>query len=522
MTTRKNLSSFAIFAASVSGMIGSGWLLGPLSASQVAGPASILTWIIGGALISVVAFCFALLAKNLPTTGGTVRFFQISHGHFAGFCISWITWVAWAAVPTIEAFAVLQCSSSFIPHLWTKGASPHLTEFGIMFGICIVISMAMINIAGNKIFNKTNYIILILKFVIPVGTIFFLFFSHNEYNLTSNFTEFTPNGWQAVFSALPLAGIIYSFLGFNPAIELSKEVKDPMKAVPKALLLSLLFTTLLYTILQAAFIYALPNNSYANGWSHLTFSGVTAPIQGLLTLLGVTFFVKVLYLESVITPFGTGLVIGATTSRMTCAMSENGYIPKKLSHFNQKGTPVKSIVFNTIIAIIYLFTFSSWKSLVGLLVACLTLGYIVGPLALGLLTAQNKILFKVHHKKYIHALCTIALTICTLIVYWAGWNVVQKIGLLIISGYLILGIMCLLNRKKMGNLNIIKGSWILVYFLGLCIFSYLGTFGGMAIIPFGIDVVYISFFSIGIYLLSLKLSKIKLSEKVSKAQLQTI
>ena len=74
----------------------------------------------------------------------------------------------------------------------------------------------------------------------------------------------------------------------------------------------------------------------------------------------------------------------------------------------------------------------------------------------------------------------------------------------------------------MENLNIINGSWILVYFLGLCIFSYLGTFGGMEIIPFGIDVIYISFFSVGIYILSLKLSKIKLYGKVSKAQLHTI
>ena len=45
MSTKKNLTTFSLFAASVSGMIGSGWLLGPLTTAQIAGPASIISWI---------------------------------------------------------------------------------------------------------------------------------------------------------------------------------------------------------------------------------------------------------------------------------------------------------------------------------------------------------------------------------------------------------------------------------------------------------------------------------------------
>lgn len=512
MSTKKNLTTFSLFAASVSGMIGSGWLLGPLTTAQIAGPASIISWIMGGFLIAIIAACFSFLSKNIPTTGGSVRFFQISHGHFAGFSISWITWIAWASVPAIEALAVLQYSGNYIPGLMTKGPSPELTHIGILAGIALIGVIALINIAGVKVFNKTNFIILAMKLFIPIGAICYLFFSSNSVNHVENFSNFAPNGWKAVLSALPLAGVFYSFLGFNPAIEMSREAKDPKRSVPRALFLSVLFTTVVYSLLQIAFIYALPNSSYASGWEQLSFTGSSAPIAGLLTLFGVAIFVKILYLDAIIAPFGCGLVISASTSRMTCAMSDNKYLPKFLSKFCPKGTPVNSIIFNSIIAICFLFTFTSWKSLVGLLVASITLGYIVGPLALGLLTTQNKINFKEHHKKYIHALCIIALIICTLIVYWAGWDVIKKIGVIFTVGYIILGCMYFINKNNFGNINLVKGSWVFLYILGLCIFSYFGTFGGTNVIPFGIDILYISIFATSIYYMSIKISNYQASE----------
>jgi len=64
----------------VSGIIGSGWLFSPLLTSQLAGPASIISWLIGAAGMLLLALCFAEVSALMPVAGGIVRIPYITHG----------------------------------------------------------------------------------------------------------------------------------------------------------------------------------------------------------------------------------------------------------------------------------------------------------------------------------------------------------------------------------------------------------------------------------------------------------
>ena len=89
-------------------MVGSGWLLVPFYAAKVAGPAAILSWIIGGFLMLIIGYTFVVLVTRVPISGGSVRYFQMTHGNFVGFAFSWITWLAWLSVEPIETLPILQ------------------------------------------------------------------------------------------------------------------------------------------------------------------------------------------------------------------------------------------------------------------------------------------------------------------------------------------------------------------------------------------------------------------------------
>lgn len=52
------------------GILGSGWLFSPLLTAQLAGPASIIAWIIGAIAMLLLAFSFAEIASVLPVAGG--------------------------------------------------------------------------------------------------------------------------------------------------------------------------------------------------------------------------------------------------------------------------------------------------------------------------------------------------------------------------------------------------------------------------------------------------------------------
>lgn len=59
----KKISQGGILCASIGGMVGSGWLLGPFLAAKMAGPVSMLSWALGGLLVMVIAFTFAELVS---------------------------------------------------------------------------------------------------------------------------------------------------------------------------------------------------------------------------------------------------------------------------------------------------------------------------------------------------------------------------------------------------------------------------------------------------------------------------
>src|SRR5262249_4707666 len=70
--------------ASETSIIGSGWLFAPLIAATLVGGASILAWVIAGAIIIVLALCHAELGAMYPVSGGTARFPHFAFGSVAG------------------------------------------------------------------------------------------------------------------------------------------------------------------------------------------------------------------------------------------------------------------------------------------------------------------------------------------------------------------------------------------------------------------------------------------------------
>jgi len=508
MSLKKSVGTFTLLSSAVAGIVGSGWLLSPLVCIKIAGPASIISWVLGAFLMMIVASTFVILTRTLPITGGTVRFFQLTHGHFAGFAFSWIAWLAWVAVPPIEIMAIIQYSANYLPALMTHGISPALTTEGLFVAAAGLILLSFINSAGMKAYSRINHFILAIKLIIPITAAVLLLTSHfHIHNFTAQ-NGFMPYGIKSIFSALPLAGIIYSFIGFNPVVQLAGEAKSPRESIPIAIFGSLFICMIIYVLVQVAFIAALPAESFSKGWSLTSFLGDKGPYAGLLAMLGFTWFVKALYFDACVSPYGTALVQAVATSRIAYAMSENHYFPAIFMKTTKKGTPVNAFILNTVIGLLFFLPFPSWQHMVGFLVSCLVLGYLVGPLSLMVLAKEKPELFRPFSAKTIHLLCITAFYICNLLIFWSGWSVVYKILFLFVAGYVVLLLTTRSHRSKLRkSLNVARGSWVILYLLGIGLISYLGSFGGKNLIPFGVDFLVNGVFSILIYALAYRVTK---------------
>ena len=89
----RRLSPAILFMLSLNSIIGSGWLFAPLYAAKIAGPAAIISWLIGGGAVILIALTFAELSTMLPVTGGSAKIPQLSHGALASFILGWIGWL---------------------------------------------------------------------------------------------------------------------------------------------------------------------------------------------------------------------------------------------------------------------------------------------------------------------------------------------------------------------------------------------------------------------------------------------
>ncbi len=511
----RRISPVTLFMLCMNGIIGSGWLFAPLYAAKIAGPASIFSWLIGGFAAILVALTFAELSTMLPVSGGTAHIPQLSHGPFASFILSWIAWITTLMLAPIEVQAVLQYASMFFPSLMSMvNGAPTLTLYGYLWAGILMLSLCLINILSYRGLMRFNFIIFMFKFSVILITIFMIlktqFVAANFNGMLT--TAATTQGWQAIFSAVATGGIVLAFNGFKSGVELAGETRNLSLAIPLSTAGTVIACLLLYLGLQVSFIGALDPAALQNGWQNLNFTGDIGPFVGITAALGLFWLLKLLYINSVVSPLGAGLIYVTATARILYAMSRIGYVPKFLSRLNRQRFPVWAIVVNFLLGMLSFLPLPGWQSMVNFLVSAIVITYAMGPIALMCLRLslpEKKRPFKLPAANVI---CLFAFYCCNLFSYWTGWETISKLGIVLGAGLIIFVISWLRGNINIGKHELKTAFWILPYLAGIIGISWLGAFGGLQIIPFGWDFLVIGIFSYLIFKMAIH-SRIILDSK---------
>src|SRR3954463_13013142 len=171
---KRDIGFVGLLFTSVGSIIGSGWLFGALSASSIAGPAAILSWIMGGAAMILLALVHAELGGMFPVAGGSARFPHYAFGSLAGFAGGWFAFLGAVTTAPIEVEAALQYSTNYV-HGLTKlssNGSVVLTATGYLIAAVLMLLFSVINVMGVRWLSETNKIAVWWKIAIPVLTVF--------------------------------------------------------------------------------------------------------------------------------------------------------------------------------------------------------------------------------------------------------------------------------------------------------------------------------------------------------------
>jgi len=441
---KKDVSFTQLLLLGVSAQIGSGWLFGVLAAAGMAGPAAILSWIIASVLIFLISLTYLELGAMLPRSGGIVRYTYLTHGSLSGWIIGWAYWISVVAIPALESVAALTYIGGKWPQLGllteVEGVDMLSWPIGIFAGIALMVLFFCLNYFGSKLLAESNKWVTYWKIALPTLTFIFLFFILDGSNFSA-YGGFVAQGWAGVFHAIPMTGIVFSLLGFRQALDYGGEAKNPQKDVPRATFGSILIPTIIYTLLQIAFIGAISWSSMGlepGQWGQLVngdwadgplFHALESANIGIMAAFGI-----LLLVDAAVSPLATGWVYLGTGARSGYGLAIHKSIPQLFSKNNKHGIPWVPLVISAIVGCAFFVPAPSWYKLVGFISSAAVLTYLMGGIGLPVLRKTASSLERPFFLRSHHVWSLISFLAAAIVLYWSGFETLTNVFTITLVG----------------------------------------------------------------------------------------
>lgn len=296
------------------GMIGAGIFGLPGKLDQAVGSFAPWLLLIAGACVMLVALCYADLAGRFDRSGGPQLYACEAFGPFIGFQAGWLGYAARIAASAANATVL----ASYAAAIWPVAQLP-VALGAIAFATILNLMDLKRVMAAIGSLSMIKLLPLVLLILLGIG---------------SARSEIVLPQFDAIESVALAA--LYAFTGFESACIPAGETRDPKRAIPKALLLTVAMVTLLYVLIQFAYQGA----------------GIGASDQPLADLARVqmgesgALLLSLTAIVSVLANITNGLM---AAPRLTTAMAEQGHIPAVFGWRFANGAPyVSTLVYGAI------------------------------------------------------------------------------------------------------------------------------------------------------------------------------
>lgn len=354
------------WAMSVGVMIGSGVFLLPTVLAPY-GSLSFLGWLFTSAAAILIALILGRLASRTERSGGFFVYTQDAFGDLAGFLIAWGYWLA-------VVFAITAISTAFAGYF-----SALVPAFGSNMGQAFVAGVVIwtftaINIKGVGAGAKTQLVTVILK-LLPLAVIILLGLFAGS---TANISEFNP-GNRPVLEAVATCAMLtmWAFAGIEAGTVAARDVHDPKKTIPRAIVAGTLTVTFVYIAATAAVMMLVPADILAVSEAPFVDAAkILGPIGGGLIAFGA--------LVSTAGSANGNILVGG---QIPMAVANDGLAPKFLAKRNAGGAPAAALILSSVLAtLLLIFNYTdgliaAFTFLITMSVLCTLLPYGVAALA---------------------------------------------------------------------------------------------------------------------------------------------
>jgi len=332
---RQQLNFYDALSIIIGIVIGAGiYETTPLIAKSIAQPVWLIgIWITGGIISLIGALCYAELATTYPEEGGDYVFLTRAYGRKTGFLFAWAGfWLVKPANIGAIAFIFARYAQQVLP-LQLDG-----NEF-ITYAIAAVVLLTIFNINGVqtgkwiqnlltlvKVLGLLMIIVIGLLFVVPV----------NETIRQGSISQDTD-----IYLAMIL--VLFTYGGWNSISYVAAEVIEPQKNILRSLITGTCFVTLIYIVINFAFLHALGIHGMMNSQSIA--SDVVRLSFGEPGAMAISFLICITCLGNI-----NGMIF--TNARVYYAMGQEHQLYSWLGHWNLRlDSPVRSLTLQAIITL---------------------------------------------------------------------------------------------------------------------------------------------------------------------------
>lgn len=320
----RTISRGSLTALMVNSIIGAGIFGLPSLLAGRLGGYSPLACVASGAAILLIAGCIAEVSSRYEETGGIYLYARDAFGPFTGLAIAWLTWLTRIAAPAAAGNLFVTYAAQFVPALGTRGAK--LAVLAVLIG-----QLALVNHLGVKKGSRVSNVFTAVK----AGFLLFFVFagimalvSKPELGVALAYPAVKAGDWMDSIMLM-----VYAYGGFEGALFVGGETRNPRRDTPVALLVALGVVAVIYTAVQYVVILTLPGaagSARPLGDAARNFLG-----PGGATAMG---------LAALVSTYGYLSANLLHAPRITFALGRQGDLPKFLAAVHPKfRTPYVSI-----------------------------------------------------------------------------------------------------------------------------------------------------------------------------------
>ena len=332
---KKQLTLLNVYAIVVGATLGDGLFLLPGIATQQAGPAVVLCYLIAVLPLIPAMFSVVELSTAMPRAGGVYYFIDRSTHPLLGTIGGLGTWCALILKISLALIGMGVYINLFFPDM----------PFTLL-AACLALLFGCINLFSA---GKSGSLQVIMVF----GLLTFIgwFIGVGSFHIEANhFTGFFNKGTEAFLST---AGLIYiSYIGITKIASVSEEIKDPERNLPLGIFLAMITVVIVYVLGTLVIVGVVPPQKLF---------GSLTPVADAAHILAGSWGVKITAMAALLAFLSIANAGIMSASIYPLAMSRDHLLPRYFTSFNKSGIPDRGIYITIAMVLVVIFLFDPLK-----------------------------------------------------------------------------------------------------------------------------------------------------------------